>query len=59
MKHGHAAQVLIDEAADAELLVVGSRGHGTFYGTLIGSVSRRCAVHANCPVVIVRDKTGS
>ncbi|KEI43825.1 universal stress protein [Saccharopolyspora rectivirgula] len=59
LKHGHAAQVLIDEAADAELLVVGSRGHGTFYGTLIGSVSRRCAVHANCPVVIVRDKTGS
>lgn len=52
--HGHAAQVLVDASDDAELLVVGSRGHGSFYKALLGSVSQRAAVHANCPVVIVR-----
>ncbi|MER7011746.1 universal stress protein [Saccharopolyspora sp. NPDC000359] len=52
--HGHAAQALLDASDGAELLVVGSRGHGSFYGALLGSVSQRCAVHAKCPVVIVR-----
>ncbi|MDA3630359.1 universal stress protein [Saccharopolyspora oryzae] len=54
LTHGHAAQALLDAAEGAELLVVGSRGHGSFYGALLGSVSQRCAVHAKCPVVIVR-----
>ncbi|MCI2416475.1 universal stress protein [Saccharopolyspora sp. K220] len=54
LTHAHAAQALLDAAADADLLVVGSRGHGSFYGALLGSVSQRCAQHANCPVVIVR-----
>jgi nucleotide-binding universal stress UspA family protein len=52
---GHPAQVLIDAAAGAQLLVVGSRGHGGFAGALLGSVSQHCAQHASCPVVIVRD----
>lgn len=51
---GHPAQVLLDAAREAPLLVVGSRGHGGFAGTLLGSVSQRCAQHARCPVVIVR-----
>ena len=51
---GHSAQALLEAATGAELLVVGSRGHGSFYRTLLGSVSQRCAVHAKCPVVIVR-----
>ncbi|MBE9376303.1 universal stress protein [Saccharopolyspora sp. HNM0983] len=54
LEHGHAAQVLLDAAQQADLLVVGSRGHGSFYGALLGSVSQRCAQHAQCPVVIVR-----
>ncbi|RSM49367.1 universal stress protein UspA [Actinoplanes sp. ATCC 53533] len=53
---GHAAQVLIDKSAHAGLLVVGSRGHGAFTGTLLGSVSQHCAQHAHCPVVVVRGK---
>lgn len=53
--HGHSAQALLEAADGAELLVVGSRGHGGFYRTLLGSVSQRCAVHAKCPVVIVRE----
>ncbi|MGW6914214.1 universal stress protein [Kitasatospora sp. NPDC054939] len=48
------AEALIDAAADAELLVVGSRGRGTFTRAMLGSVSQRCALHAPCPVVIVR-----
>jgi nucleotide-binding universal stress UspA family protein len=55
---GHPAQVLVDRAKGADMLVVGSRGHGGFAGALIGSVSFSCAAHATCPVVIVRDSKG-
>ena len=51
---GGASQVLVEAAKGAELLVVGSRGHGGFGGLLLGSVSQQCAQHATCPVVIVR-----
>ena len=51
---GHPAQVLIDTAQNAQLLVVGSRGHGGVSGALLGSVSQYCTQHARCPVVVVR-----
>jgi nucleotide-binding universal stress UspA family protein len=53
---GAAAHILIQQAENAELLVVGSRGHGGFAGLLLGSVSEQCARHAPCPVVIVRHR---
>ncbi len=46
---------LLAAAAGADLLVVGSRGHGAFTGMLLGSVSQHCAGHAPCPVVVVPD----
>ncbi|MFD0274266.1 universal stress protein [Kitasatospora sp. NPDC127111] len=48
------AEALLDAAQGAEALVVGSRGRGTFARALLGSVSQQCALHAPCPVVIVR-----
>lgn len=54
---GHPAAVLLREAEDASLVVVGSRGHGSFSGMLLGSVGLHLATHAKCPVVIVRDGT--
>jgi len=52
---GNAAQVLIDASDGADLLVVGSRGHGGFTEALLGSVSQHCVHHAHCPVVVIRD----
>jgi nucleotide-binding universal stress UspA family protein len=50
---GAAARTLIELARGAELLVVGSRGHGGFLGLVLGSVSQQCAQHPPCPVVIL------
>jgi nucleotide-binding universal stress UspA family protein len=51
---GHPAPLLVEASKGAELLVVGSRGHGEFVGMLIGSVSEFCATNAHCPVLVHR-----
>jgi nucleotide-binding universal stress UspA family protein len=53
---GNPAQVLLETAAGADLLVVGSRGHGGFAEALLGSVSQHCVHHAPCPVVVIRSQ---
>jgi len=52
---GHAATVLLEAARGADLLIVGSRGHGGFTSALLGSVSMYCVLHAHCPVLVFRD----
>ncbi|MFB9831376.1 universal stress protein [Actinoallomurus acaciae] len=56
---GRAAKRLLELAADAQLLVVGSRGRGGFTGMLLGSTSQALIHHAPCPLLIVRPTAAS
>jgi nucleotide-binding universal stress UspA family protein len=55
---GSPADELIEQAREAELLVVGSRGRGATKSLLLGSVSRSVAHHTRCPIVIVPHEAG-
>ena len=58
VSEGSPGDVLVAAAADADLVVVGSRGRGGLRSALLGSVSSHVAHHAPCPVVIVRAPAG-
>ncbi|MFJ5921150.1 universal stress protein [Kitasatospora sp. NPDC092948] len=55
VESGNAAQILLEAAEGADLLVLGNRGHHGFAKALLGSVSQHCVQHATCPVVVVRE----
>jgi nucleotide-binding universal stress UspA family protein len=52
---GHAGERLIELSHDADMVVVGARGHGGFLGMVLGSVTGHVVNHAACPVVVVRN----
>jgi nucleotide-binding universal stress UspA family protein len=51
---GHPSDVIVEEAKDAALVVVGNRGRGGVASLLLGSVSHHVVHLAPCPVTIVR-----
>lgn len=53
---GHPVDTIVRVAQEqnADLIVMGSRGMGTFKRFLLGSVSDGVLYHAHCPVLIVR-----
>jgi nucleotide-binding universal stress UspA family protein len=53
VRFGPPGKVLVDESRRAQLLVVGRHGEGGFLGTSMGSVSKACAAHSVCPVLLV------
>jgi nucleotide-binding universal stress UspA family protein len=57
VQQGHPSEVLVGLSAAADLLVVGSGGHGDVGSVLLGSVGMHCVHHAQCPVVVVPTKT--
>ncbi|GGN50669.1 nucleotide-binding universal stress UspA family protein [Actinoplanes campanulatus] len=54
VSHGSAAGVLVGLSHDAQLVIVGSRGHGVIAGALLGSTGLQLLRRAACPVLIVR-----
>lgn len=52
-QRGNPGHALLDAIDDADLVVVGSRGLGGFKGLMLGSVARRVAHLAPCPVVVI------
>jgi nucleotide-binding universal stress UspA family protein len=56
VREGSTSKVLLDQAHDADILVVGARGHGGFAGLLLGSVANAVTNHAPCPVAVIPAK---
>ena len=53
VEFGGTAATLLQEATEAALVVLGSRGLGEFRDLTAGSVSAHVATHAPCPVVVI------
>lgn len=54
VSHDKPARALLQQAQQAQLVVVGTRGRGGFTGLLLGSTSQQLLQHASCPVIVAR-----
>jgi nucleotide-binding universal stress UspA family protein len=52
--HGPSSRTIVERSADADVLVMGTRGRGGFVGKLLGSTTHKVLEAARCPVVVVR-----
>jgi nucleotide-binding universal stress UspA family protein len=55
VRNGHPVEVLVDDASDAQALVVGGHPHRRPAGAMLGSVALGVLAHAQRPVVVVHD----
>ena len=55
VRNARPVPTLVEVAADASLLVVGSRGRGGFSGAALGSVSHKVLQRAHCPIAVSRE----
>ena len=55
---GPTAEKVVSEAEslNAEMIIIGSHGHGPVYRVVMGSVGQAIITHADCPVLIVPSK---
>lgn len=51
---GHVVDELVGLSPQADLMVLGNKGHGAFTGMMVGSVALKLVHHARCPVLVVR-----
>lgn len=59
LRFGKVLELLLDESRDAAMLVVGSHGLDQLASSVLGSTSAAVALHAPCPVAIVRHSPGA
>ena len=55
VEEGYPGLVMVERSKEADLLVLGNRGHSPVIETLLGSVSLHCLTYAHCPVTIVKN----
>ncbi len=55
IEEGYPGLVMVERSKEADLLVLGNRGHSPVIETLLGSVSMHCLTYAHCPVTIVKN----
>ena len=56
IKHGTPAEVIVETAQElnCDLIVMGTRGHGTFAGVFVGSTTKWVLKHSSIPVLVIR-----
>lgn len=55
VEEGYPGLVMVERSKEADLLVLGNRGHSPVIETLLGSVSLHCLTYSHCPVTIVKN----